>query len=52
MSKTIMVVDDSGSFRTVVKLALMKAGYEMKEVHNANDKGPIADRPLAKLFAG
>ena len=27
MSKTIMVVDDSGSFRTVVKLALQKAGY-------------------------
>ena len=27
MSKTILVVDDSSSFRTVVKLALQKAGY-------------------------
>lgn len=25
MSKTIMIIDDSGSFRTVVKLALQKA---------------------------
>ncbi len=29
MSKTILVVDDSGSFRTVVKLALQKAGYSV-----------------------
>jgi CheY-like chemotaxis protein len=28
MSKKVMIVDDSGSFRTVVKLALQKAGYE------------------------
>ena len=27
MSKTVMVIDDSGSFRTVVKLALQKDGY-------------------------
>ncbi|MFM2119776.1 MAG: hypothetical protein RL722_1244, partial [Pseudomonadota bacterium] len=26
MSKTILIIDDSGSFRTVVKLALQKAG--------------------------
>ncbi len=31
MSKTILVVDDSGSFRTVVKLALQKAGYTVIE---------------------
>ncbi|MEK8086321.1 response regulator [Aquabacterium sp. A3] len=31
MSKTILVVDDSGSFRTVVKLALQKAGYTVVE---------------------
>ena len=29
--KTILVVDDSGSFRTVVKLALQKAGYVVIE---------------------
>lgn len=29
--KTILVVDDSGSFRTVVKLALQKAGYAVIE---------------------
>ncbi len=29
--KTILVVDDSGSFRTVVKLALKKAGYTVLE---------------------
>ncbi|MDL5032264.1 response regulator [Pelomonas sp. APW6] len=29
--KTILVVDDSGSFRTVVKLALQKAGYTVLE---------------------
>ena len=31
MSKTILVVDDSGSFRTVVKLALQKSGYAVVE---------------------
>ncbi len=31
MSKTILVVDDSGSFRTVVKLALQKSGYTVVE---------------------
>ena len=31
MSKTILVVDDSGSFRTVVRLALQKAGYTVVE---------------------
>ncbi len=31
MAKTIMVIDDSGSFRVVVKLALQKAGYTVVE---------------------
>jgi two-component system chemotaxis response regulator CheY len=31
MSKTVMVVDDSGTFRTVVRMALQKAGYEVVE---------------------
>ena len=37
MSKTIMVVDDSGSFRTVVKLALQKAGYTVMEAGDGKD---------------
>lgn len=37
MSKSIMVVDDSGSFRTVVKLALQKAGYEVVEAVDGQD---------------
>jgi two-component system chemotaxis response regulator CheY len=37
MSKTIMVVDDSGSFRTVVKLALQKAGYAVVEAVDGLD---------------
>jgi two-component system, chemotaxis family, chemotaxis protein CheY len=37
MSKTIMVIDDSGSFRTVVKLALQKAGYGVIEAIDGQD---------------
>jgi two-component system, chemotaxis family, chemotaxis protein CheY len=37
MSKTIMVIDDSGSFRTVVKLALQKAGYTVVEAIDGQD---------------
>jgi two-component system chemotaxis response regulator CheY len=37
MSKTIMIVDDSGSFRTVVKLALQKAGYAVVEAVDGQD---------------
>jgi two-component system chemotaxis response regulator CheY len=37
MSKTIMIVDDSGSFRTVVKLALVKAGYAVVEAVDGQD---------------
>lgn len=37
MSKTVMIVDDSGSFRTVVKLALQKAGYEIVEAVDGQD---------------
>jgi CheY-like chemotaxis protein len=37
MSKTVMIVDDSGSFRTVVKLALQKAGYEVVEAVDGKD---------------
>lgn len=37
MSKTILVVDDSSSFRTVVKLALQKAGYTVVEASDGRD---------------
>jgi two-component system, chemotaxis family, chemotaxis protein CheY len=37
MSKKVMIVDDSGSFRTVVKLALQKAGYETLEAVDGKD---------------
>ena len=45
MSKTILVIDDSTSFRTVVKLALQKAGYLVQEAgdgQEAVDKLPTA----------
>ena len=37
MAKKVMIVDDSGSFRTVVKLALQKAGYEVVEAVDGKD---------------
>jgi two-component system, chemotaxis family, chemotaxis protein CheY len=37
MSKTVMVIDDSGSFRTVVKLALQKAGYTVVEAGDGKE---------------
>lgn len=37
MSKTILVVDDSSSFRTVVKLALQKGGYSVIEAGDGRD---------------
>ncbi|NDG42449.1 MAG: response regulator [Betaproteobacteria bacterium] len=33
MAKTILIVDDSSSLRTVVKMALVRAGYKAAKVH-------------------
>ncbi len=47
MAKTVMVVDDSGSFRTVVKLALQKSGYEVVEACDGKDAcGKLDGRKL------
>ena len=47
MGKTVMIVDDSGSFRTVVKLALVKAGYETVEAVDGKDAvGKLDGRKL------
>ena len=37
MNRTVLVVDDSSSFRTVVKLALQKSGYEVIEAQDGRD---------------
>jgi two-component system chemotaxis response regulator CheY len=37
MSKTVMIVDDSSSLRTVVGLALKRAGYEVIEASDGQD---------------
>lgn len=37
MSKTILIVDDSSSLRTVVNLALKRAGYEVVEAVDGED---------------
>ena len=37
MSKTILIVDDSSSLRTVVNLALKRAGYEVIEAVDGED---------------
>jgi two-component system chemotaxis response regulator CheY len=47
MAKTVMIVDDSGSFRTVVRLALQKAGYETVEAVDGKDAvGKLDGRKL------
>lgn len=37
MAKTILIVDDSSSLRTVVKMALQRAGYNVVEASDGAD---------------
>jgi two-component system chemotaxis response regulator CheY len=37
MGKTVMVIDDSSSFRTVVALALKRVGYDVVEASDGQD---------------
>ncbi len=37
MAKTILIVDDSTSLRTVVKMALVRAGYDVVEAGDGKD---------------
>lgn len=46
-SPRVLVVDDSGSFRVVVKVALQRWGYEVDEAASAEEACTLLDgRPL------
>lgn len=43
MSKNVLIIEDSGSFRMVVKVALERAGYEIMEAANAEEACALLD---------
>jgi two-component system chemotaxis response regulator CheY len=43
VSKHILIVEDSGSFRTVVKVALERAGYQIIEAADAQEAIALLD---------
>lgn len=47
MSKTVLIIEDSGSFRMVVKVALERAGYETLDAASAEEACSMLDgRPI------
>lgn len=47
MSKTVLVVDDSGSFRMVIKVGLERAGYQVIDAPNGSVAASLLDgRPI------
>lgn len=43
MSKHVLIIEDSGSFRMVVKVALERAGYEIIEAASADEACTLLD---------
>jgi two-component system chemotaxis response regulator CheY len=43
VSKQILIIEDSGSFRMVVKVALERSGYEVIEAANAEEACTLLD---------
>ncbi len=50
MSKTIMIVDDSSSLRTVVKMALVAAGYSVVEASDGKEALALMQGPLVNMI--
>ncbi len=44
MAKTILIVDDSSSLRTVVRIALTRAGYEVLEAGDGAEALKVLDK--------
>ena len=51
MAKTILIVDDSSSLRTVVNMALARAGYDVLEAGDGNEAlAKLASCPKVHLI--
>lgn len=50
MPKTVMIVDDSGTFRQVARVALTQAGYEVIEACDGLDGCAKLDAPKIDLI--
>lgn len=47
MSKTVLIIEDSGSFRMVVKVALQRSGYDTIDAASADEACELLDgRPI------
>ena len=44
MAKTILIVDDSSSLRTLVRMALTRAGYEVLEAGDGQEALQVLDK--------